>query len=108
MEHMTRLLLKGIHYTYSDGTEAISGIDIEIARGEFAGILGYNGSGKTTLLKIMDGLIKDIQGSVLLDGENIRNLAPREIYKKNGKSSSRIPTISFLPPRYSRMWPSVR
>ena len=84
MEHMIRLLLKGIHYTYSDGTEAISGIDIEIARGEFAGILGYNGSGKTTLLKIMDGLIKDIQGSVLLDGENIKSLAPREIYKKMG------------------------
>ena len=81
---MIRLLLKGIHYTYSDGTEAISGIDIEIARGEFAGILGYNGSGKTTLLKIMDGLIKDIQGSVLLDGENIKSLAPREIYKKMG------------------------
>lgn len=81
---MNRLLLKDVFYTYPDGTEAISGIDLEIARGEFAGILGYNGSGKTTLLKIMDGLIKGSQGSVFLDGKDIRSLSPREIYKKMG------------------------
>ena len=81
---MTRLLLKNIVYAYPDGTEAISGIDLEIVRGEFAGILGYNGSGKTTLLKVMDGLIKDFQGSVFLDGADIRSLAPREIYRKMG------------------------
>ncbi len=81
---MKRLLLKDVFYTYPDGTEAISGINLEIARGEFAGILGYNGSGKTTLLKIMDGLIKDSRGSVFLDGKDIRSLSPREIYKKMG------------------------
>ena len=81
---MKRLLLKDVFYTYPDGTEAISGIDLEIARGEFAGILGYNGSGKTTLLRIMDGLIKDSRGSVFLDGKDIRGLSPREIYKKMG------------------------
>jgi cobalt/nickel transport system ATP-binding protein len=81
---MTRLLLKDIVYAYPDGTEAISGIDLEIVRGEFAGILGYNGSGKTTLLKVMDGLIRDFQGSVFLDGVDIRSLAAREIYRKMG------------------------
>jgi len=81
---MKRLLLKDVFYAYPDGTEAISGIDLEIAKGEFAGILGYNGSGKTTLLKIMDGLIKDLRGSVFLDGKDIRSLSPREIYKKMG------------------------
>jgi len=81
---MKRLLLKDVFYSYPDGTEAISGIDLDIARGEFAGILGYNGSGKTTLLKIMDGLIKDSRGSVFLDGKDIRSLSPREIYKKMG------------------------
>ena len=81
---MKRLLLKDVFYAYPDGTEAISGIDLDIARGEFTGILGYNGSGKTTLLKIMDGLIKDIRGSVFLDGKDIRGLSPRDIYKKMG------------------------
>ncbi|MGZ3607979.1 MAG: energy-coupling factor ABC transporter ATP-binding protein, partial [Syntrophales bacterium] len=81
---MTRLLLKDLTYTYPDGTEAISGINLSVAEAEFTGILGYNGSGKTTLLKIMDGLLKDFQGSVFLDGVDIRGLAPREIYRKMG------------------------
>ncbi len=81
---MIRLSLRKVAHVYADGTEAIAGIDLDIARGEFAGILGYNGSGKTTLLKIMDGLIRDFRGTVLLDGEDIRKLAPKEIYRKMG------------------------
>ncbi|HUH67332.1 MAG TPA: ATP-binding cassette domain-containing protein [Syntrophales bacterium] len=84
MADMTRLLLKDLGYIYPDGTEAISGINMSVAKAEFTGILGYNGSGKTTLLKIMDGLLKDFQGTVFLDGVDIRSLAPREIYRKMG------------------------
>ena len=84
MADMSRFLLKNLTYTYPDGTEAISGINLSVVKAEFAGILGYNGSGKTTLLKVMDGLLKDFQGSVLLDEVDIRGLAPREIYRKMG------------------------
>lgn len=63
---------------------ALSGIHLEVERGEFTGILGSNGSGKTTLLKAMDGIIKDYEGRVLLDGEDIRDLSPRDIYRKVG------------------------
>jgi cobalt/nickel transport system ATP-binding protein len=84
MADMTRLLLKDLGYIYPDGTEAISGINMGVAKGEFTGILGHNGSGKTTLLKIMDGLLKDFQGTVFLDGVDIRGIAPREIYRKMG------------------------
>jgi cobalt/nickel transport system ATP-binding protein len=71
-------------YRYPDGTVALSGIALEIAKGEFTGILGSNGSGKTTLLKVMDGLIKGYDGEVLLDGENVLRLHPRDIYRKVG------------------------
>lgn len=71
-------------FRYPDGTIAISGIAIDIKKGEFAGVLGSNGSGKTTLLKIMDGLIKDIKGIVHLDGVDIRKLSPKDIYRKVG------------------------
>jgi cobalt/nickel transport system ATP-binding protein len=71
-------------FKYPDGTQALSDISLEIKRGEFIGILGSNGSGKTTLLKIMDGLLKDFEGTVILDGANIKKLAPREIYQKVG------------------------
>ena len=71
-------------FKYPDGTIALSGIDLHVRQSEFTGILGSNGSGKTTLLKIMDGLIRDYSGNVLLDGENIRKLSPRDIYRKMG------------------------
>jgi cobalt/nickel transport system ATP-binding protein len=71
-------------FQYPDDTKAISNIKIEVKKGEFLGILGSNGSGKTTLLKIMDGLIKDYEGNVELDGTDIRKLSPKEIYGKVG------------------------
>ena len=71
-------------FRYPDGTTALSDILLDVTAGEFCGILGSNGSGKTTLLKLLDGMIKDFNGTVLLDGDNIRRLSPRDIYSKVG------------------------
>lgn len=84
MDPVIRLSIVDVNHTYPDGTRALSGIRVQIAKGEFAGILGYNGSGKTTLLKVMDGLIRDFSGDVFLDGKEIRTLTSREIYRKMG------------------------
>lgn len=83
-ERKIRLSVRIDSYTYPDGTNALSAIDLDINKGEFAGILGSNGSGKTTLLKLMDGLMRDFKGMVLLDGMDIRKHSPKEIYKKVG------------------------
>lgn len=80
----SRISVKVRHYGYPDGTVALSDINLAVAAGEFTGILGSNGSGKTTLLKIMDGLTKGYQGEVLLDGEDVLRLHPRDIYRKVG------------------------
>jgi len=71
-------------FTYPDGTAALADIRLDVARGEFCGILGSNGSGKTTLLKVMDGLIRAYRGSVLLDGQDVLKLHARDIYRKVG------------------------
>jgi len=71
-------------FQYPDGTVALADVRIDIAAGEFCGLLGANGSGKTTLLKIMDGLIRDYQGRMLLDDSDIIKLHPRDIYRKMG------------------------
>lgn len=83
MSH-TRFAVQIESFRYQDGTEALADIRFNVQKGEFCGILGANGSGKTTLLKVMDGLIKDYSGKVLLDGEEVRRLQPREIYRKVG------------------------
>jgi cobalt/nickel transport system ATP-binding protein len=71
-------------FTYPDATVALSDIRLDVMKGEFCGILGANGSGKTTLLKIMDGLVKEYTGRVLLDGADVKRLHPRDIYRKVG------------------------
>lgn len=71
-------------FRYPDGTIALSDIRMDVMPGEFCGILGSNGSGKTTLLKILDGMIKDFGGKVLLDDLDICRLSPRQIYSKVG------------------------
>lgn len=71
-------------FRYSDGSEALREIKFEVRAKDFIGILGANGSGKTTLLKVMDGLMKDYRGSVLLDGTEVRRLSPKDIYRKVG------------------------
>lgn len=84
MENSVRLALDIKSFKYPDNTVALSDIQVSIKRGEFTGMLGSNGSGKTTLLKVMDGLLKDFDGSVLLDGIEIRKLSPKDIYRKVG------------------------
>lgn len=77
-------LVKALSYRYPDGTHALHGIDLDIKRGEFIGLLGANGSGKTTLLKAMDKLLKGSEGEVYLCGVDIKTLSPKEIYRKVG------------------------
>jgi cobalt/nickel transport system ATP-binding protein len=84
MEDSVRLSVKIDSFKYPDGTTALSDTALEIRRGEFVGILGSNGSGKTTFLKVMDGLLKNFEGRILLDGVDIKKLSPREIYQKVG------------------------
>jgi len=71
-------------FKYPNGTVALRDVNFQVPEGGSVGILGANGSGKTTLLKVMDGLLKDYDGMVLLEGRNIREMSPREIYKKVG------------------------
>ena len=84
MADVTRLAVDLDAFTYPDGTIALADIRLSVNRGEFCGILGANGSGKTTLLKVMDGLIRDYKGEVLLDGQNVLKLHARDIYRKVG------------------------
>ncbi len=57
----------------------LHGITVEIARGEFVGIIGPSGSGKSTLLGIIGGLDTPTTGSVYLDGQDITDLNERKL-----------------------------
>jgi ABC-type sugar transport system ATPase subunit len=57
---------------------ALSGVDLHVEDGEFCVLLGPSGCGKSTLLNIIAGLIPQDNGRVLLDGQSVDRLSPRE------------------------------
>jgi cobalt/nickel transport system ATP-binding protein len=81
---LARLSVNLDRFVYPEGTVALADIRLTVETGDFLALLGANGSGKTTLLKAMDGLIRDYRGKVLLDGQDILKLHPRDIYRKMG------------------------
>jgi ABC-2 type transport system ATP-binding protein len=52
--------------------QALDGIDLDVARGEFFGLLGPNGAGKTTLINILAGLVRPDRGAVRVLGHDVR------------------------------------
>jgi len=69
--------LRGLRKTYGD-VDAVAGIDLEVAHGEFFSLLGPSGSGKTTTLRMIAGFEIPTEGTVLLDGRDVTRLAPYE------------------------------
>jgi len=57
---------------------ALDGVNLEIEKGEFLGIMGASGSGKTTLLHMMGLLDTPTSGEIIIEGNNIGNLTEYE------------------------------
>jgi ABC-2 type transport system ATP-binding protein len=62
--------VRGLRKSLS-GKEAVAGIDLEIAAGSLAGLLGPNGAAKTTSPSMMTGLLRPDAGQVLINGLNV-------------------------------------
>ena len=69
------LRIEGLNQFYG-GSHVLRDISLEVPMGQVTALLGRNGVGKTTLLKCLTGLLPIRSGRILLDSQDISNLAP--------------------------------
>lgn len=77
--------LKDVSYTFPGASSPlIQNLSLKIAAGQKVAIVGRMGSGKTTLSRLMSGLIEPSEGSVLVDGVDIRQIDKSDIRRNVG------------------------
>lgn len=84
---MAELIAKGLVKTYK-GRTVVNGVNLTVKTGEIVGLLGPNGAGKTTSFYMVVGLVKQDEGSIIIDGEDISH-QPMHIRAQKG--------IGYLP-----------
>src|ERR1700732_4305296 len=68
---------RGLRKQWAEHT-AVDGVDLAIKEGEFLVLLGPSGCGKTTLLRMIAGLEKQTEGDIIIGGNVVNDLPPRE------------------------------
>ena len=72
------LTIEGLEAGYR-GSRVLNGLDLEVAEGGIAALLGRNGMGKTTLMRALMGLVPVAAGRIVLQGRDIAGLRPYAI-----------------------------
>ncbi|MDE3272639.1 ABC transporter ATP-binding protein [Pseudoalteromonas sp. G4] len=69
---MTKALeIVGLEKTYSNGVQAVKGIDLTVEKGDFFALLGANGAGKSTTIGVISSLVNKTKGTVKVFGHDI-------------------------------------
>jgi branched-chain amino acid transport system ATP-binding protein len=78
---MAMLEVENIH-TYYGNIHALKGVSLTVDKGEIVTLIGGNGAGKTTTLRTITGIMKPLEGSVKLEGEDLIPFKAHEIVYK--------------------------
>lgn len=89
MSDDTVLRLIGVTQQYGHGATAVSalsGVDLEVRRGELVAVMGASGSGKSTLLAIAGGLARPTTGEVVIEGAFLSEQSPADLARLRRRS----------------------
>jgi sn-glycerol 3-phosphate transport system ATP-binding protein len=75
---MATITMEGLGKVYAGGVRAVSGIDLDIADGEFIVLVGPSGCGKSTLLRMVAGLETITEGTLRIGERVVNTLEPAE------------------------------
>ena len=75
---------ENLSFSYNDSDNVLNGINLTIKKGQKIGICGHSGGGKSTLLKLIPALYRDFEGSLTIDGIDVRSLTKESLRSKIG------------------------
>jgi multiple sugar transport system ATP-binding protein len=75
---MAEITFNSVSKRYSDGFQAVTDMNLEIADGEFMILVGPSGCGKSTALRMVAGLEEITEGELVIGGRIVNDLAPRD------------------------------
>jgi len=78
-----KLKVKDVEFSYAS-VQVLKDVCIELAESEMLGVVGPNGAGKSTLIRCIDRILRPRHGSILLDGQDIKEMSLMELAKKMG------------------------
>ena len=74
-----KIEFKGVFFSYEEGKEILHDINLEIPKGKTVALVGQSGSGKSTLVDLIPRYYDVQQGSISLDGTDIRNFRVKDL-----------------------------
>jgi ATP-binding cassette subfamily B protein len=76
--------LSGVHFHYGQGAEVLHGIDLDVAAGQTVALVGHTGAGKSTLVKLLARFYDPTEGSIRIDGHDLRDVQVRSLRSQLG------------------------
>ena len=91
-QQRSAIVARGVQKNFGAVTAAAN-ISLDIPAGQTVSLIGSDGAGKTTFVNMLTGYIQPDAGQLLLDGDNIVGLAPRQIARMGVARSFQIPQL---------------
>ncbi|HML18636.1 MAG TPA: ABC transporter ATP-binding protein [Bryobacteraceae bacterium] len=87
--------LKKVYHVGEVDVQALRGVNLNVARGEFVAVVGPSGSGKSTLFHILGGLTPPTSGSIAIDGHDLLKMTDSQ------RTNLRKTTVGFVFQKYN-------
>ncbi|WP_373576982.1 ABC transporter ATP-binding protein [Parafannyhessea umbonata] len=75
---------RGVHFSYDEGPEVLHGLDLTVRPGSTVALVGPSGGGKSTICALLPRFYDVRAGSVLIDGQDVRDVTVRSLRQAIG------------------------